>query len=202
MTPGLLEIYQQLYQAGDYFYRIQNDSQLHLIIIPPPMISIVMNSECQKCEDNFCCIYLGQRTCWQNCFRQNWFDVHCQLASIEEDSPAVFCHHCGFLSERYAYKYIDRVANRNSYILQKHCRDHFTTKHCPHREETSVEMTRQPPIISCSHLFQNVNAEKTINIHQHSPVTSLNETGEAQVTSRPRDSSMGSRLSEMNRRSS
>ena len=44
--------------------------------------------ECQKCEDNFCCLSLGQRICSEHCNGRDSFCVSCPLYNIEEQSPA------------------------------------------------------------------------------------------------------------------
>jgi len=100
-----------------------------------------MRSECTDCEDHFCCIYLGQRTCPKHCRRQNCFCAHCQLYHIEIISPAVYCQHCDSLSNCYNYKHVGRIANRNSHVLGKYCVEHCPTPDCPHREETTVGVT-------------------------------------------------------------
>jgi len=125
---------------------------------------ILMNLKCQKCKDNFRCIYWGQRTCSQHCRRQNCFCVSCQFYNIKEQSPAVICQCCNFLSECYAYKYLGKINGRASYILQRHCIDHCQLDNCPHKDEATVELSRVIPPPGYSHLIDNGNPEAPIDM--------------------------------------
>jgi len=130
-----------------------------------------MSSECQKCEDNFCCIYLGIRTSSLHCRRQNCFCISCQSYNIEEKSPAVICQRCSFLSECYSNKFLGKVNRRNSYILQRHCIDHCQLENCPHKDEDTVELNRVllPP--DYRHLVQDGNPTETVDVQQQSAGT-------------------------------
>jgi len=152
-----------------------------------------MSSECKNCKDHFCCIYLGQRTCPQHCGRQNCFCGRCQLYQAEVISPAVFCRHCDFLYECYSYKYIGRIAKKNSDILEASCRDHCATIGCPHRDETTVDLSRQT-LIDYSHLIQHVNPQEKIDVLEQSIVTSQLKDRETLVPGPSGNSSMGLRL--------
>jgi len=125
-----------------------------------------MSLECQKCEDNFCCIYLGRRICAEHCRRQNCFCISCQLYITEEKGPAVLCQKCSFLLECYSYKYLGKLNYRNSYVLQKHCIDHSELEDCPHLDEATVELNRLVPPPDYSHLVQDGNSSQTIVVHQ------------------------------------
>jgi len=125
-----------------------------------------MSSECPKCEDNCCCIYLGQRTCSEHCRRQNCFCISCQLFNIEEKSPAVLCQKCSFLSECYGYKWLGRVNGRDSYILQRHCIDHCVVSNCPNRDEATVELNRSIPPPDYSHLIEDGSPQEKADNRQ------------------------------------
>ena len=142
-----------------------------------------MSSECKDCEDQFCCIYLGQRTCPQRCIRQNCFCTRSQIRVINEASPAVFCQLCDFLSECYTDMHIRRIASHNSYILQRYCRDHCPTIDCPHREETTVDNIETPEKIDYSHLVNNGDLKETVDIQQQSAGTQQLEDRETSIPS-------------------
>jgi hypothetical protein len=124
-----------------------------------------MSSECLKCEDNFCCIYLGHRTWSENCRRESCFCISCQLYSIDEKSLVVTCQNCSFLSECYGYKYLGKVNGRDSYILQRHCIDYCVVNNCSQGDEVTVELSRiiSPP--DCSHHIGNVDPAQTTDVH-------------------------------------
>jgi len=142
-----------------------------------------MSLECQKCEDNFCCIYLGHWTCTEHCRRLHWFCISCQLYNIEETSPAVFCQSCNFLLECYGYKYVGKLNGRDSYTLQRSCIYHCYLKNCPHRDEVSVELNRVIPAPDYSHLIQNGSSEETLDVYQQSAGTQQLEDREASIPS-------------------
>jgi hypothetical protein len=142
-----------------------------------------MSLECQKCEDNFCCIYLGQRTCTSHCWRQNCFCVSCQLYNIKEKSLAVVCQKCNFLSECYAEKYFRKIRGRESYILQRHCIDHCQLENCPHRDEATVELSRQIQPPNYSPLIQHDGSSKAVDIHQQDTGTQQLEDRETPIPS-------------------
>ena len=125
-----------------------------------------MSLECLKWEDNFCCIYLGQKICSIHCRRQSCFCMSCQLYNIEEKSPTVICQKCSLLLECYGYKYLGSVNGRDSYNLQRHCIDHCRIEGCPHRHETTVELNRVIPPPDYSHLVQNGGPSKTTHVYQ------------------------------------
>jgi len=125
-----------------------------------------MSSECQRCDDNFCSIYLGQGTCSEHCRRQNCFCVSCQLSNIDEKSPAVICQRCSFLSECYSYRLLGKVHGRDSYILQRYCVDHCRLENCPHRDEPTVELNRLIPPPNYSHLIQDGGPSQEVDVHQ------------------------------------
>jgi hypothetical protein len=124
-----------------------------------------MSSECQKCENNFCCINLGRRTCSKHCRRQNCFSISCQLYYIEEKSPAVLCQKCSFLSECYGYKYLGKLNCRDYYELQGFCIDHCQLENCPHRDEVTVEINRIILQPDYSHLVQDGGPSQTVDVH-------------------------------------
>ena len=111
------------------------------------------SSECKDCEEHFCFIYLGQRTCLKHCRRQNCFCAHCQLYHIEIISPAVYCQRYDISSECYNYKHIGRVANRNPYVLGRYFIKHCPTLGCPNREASTMEMAVPTPLLYHSSSF-------------------------------------------------
>jgi hypothetical protein len=125
-----------------------------------------LSLECQKCEENFCCIYLGQRTCNEHCRRLDCFCISCQLFNIEEKSPAIHCQNCSVLSECDRYQYLGRVNGRHSYSLHIHCIDHCQIEACPHKDESTVELSRLIPPSHYSHLVQDGSSSQAINVHQ------------------------------------
>jgi len=158
-----------------------------------------MSLEYQRCKDNFCCIYLGQRTCSNHCRRQNCFCVSCQLYNMEQKTTAVICQKCNFPSECYAYKYLGKIIGRASYILQRHCIDHCQLDNCPHKDEASVELNRLIPPPDYSHLVQDGGPKKTIDIHQQGAGTQWLEDRETQIPSGKGYPRMVSRVPKKNR---
>jgi hypothetical protein len=158
-----------------------------------------MSSECQKCEDNFCCIYLGQRTCSEHCQRQNCFCISCQLYNIEEKSPAVLCQKCSFLSECYGYKYLGRLNHKDSYVLQKHCIDPCQLENCPHRDEATVELNRTIPPPDYSDLIQDGGPSQTIDVDQQSAGSQQLQGRETPIPSGKAYPRMVPRISKKNR---
>jgi len=155
--------------------------------------------ECQKCEDNFGCIYLGRRICNEHCRRQNCFCISCQLYNIEEKSPTVLCQKCNFLSECYGYKYLGRVNERDSYILQRHCIDQCQIVDCLHKDETTVELSRIIPPPDYSHLIQNDGPSQTIDVHQQCAGSQWLEGRETPILSGKAYPRMVPRISKKNR---
>jgi len=160
-----------------------------------------MSFECQKCEDNFCCNYLGERTCSESCRRQNCFCVSCQLYNIEEKSPAVICQHCRFLSECYASKYLGKINGRASYILQRHCIDHCQLENCPHRDEATVELNRLILAPDYSHLISNGNPQAQADMEEQRIGTQWVSCRKASVASGEGNPVMGMRVPEADRAS-
>jgi len=142
-----------------------------------------MSLECPKCEDNFCCVYLGQRRCSKHCQRISCFCIGCQLYNIEEKSPSVYCQKCSFLSECYSHKYLGKVNGRDSYILQRHCIDHCQIEGCPHRDEVTVRLERIIPTPNYSHLIRDGDPSETINVQQQVAGPERIESGETPVPS-------------------
>jgi len=156
-----------------------------------------MSSECKDCEDHFCCIYLGQRTCPKHCLRQNCFCARCQLYHIEVISPAVYSQRCDFLSECYNFKHIGRIANRYSYILERFCQEHCPTPDCPHREETTVDIPIPVPTIpDYGKVLEHVDLKEKIDLYKQGAVSSELENRETPIPGPAGNSSMGSELSE------
>jgi hypothetical protein len=160
-----------------------------------------MSLECQKCEDNFCCIYLGQRTCSHHCRRENCFCVSCQLYNIEEKSPAVISQKCNFLSECYAYKYLRQIDSRKSCILQRHCIDHCQLEDCPHKDQATVELYRLIPLPDYTHLIPNGGHQAQVNMEEKCTGTERIESRETRISRSKRDPSMGAGLSAPDRAS-
>jgi hypothetical protein len=158
-----------------------------------------MSLECPKCENNLCCIYLGQRTCSKHCQRQNCFCISYQLYNIEEKSPAILCQKCSFLLECYGYKHLGKVNGRDSYILQRHCIDHCVLGNCPHRDEPMVELNRIIPPPDYRHLVQDGDPMETIDIHQQCAGSQQFEGGETPIPSGKAYPRMVSGLSKKNR---
>ena len=142
-----------------------------------------MRSECKDCEDQFYCIYLGQRNRPQQCFRQNCFWACCQIKVINEATPSVFCQLCNFLWECYVYRHIGRITSRNPWILQRYCRDHCRTKDCPHWEETTVDNIETPGKIDYSHLVDNGGPKETVDVQQQGTNTQRLEDRETPIPS-------------------
>jgi len=142
-----------------------------------------MRSESKDCEDQFYCIYLGQRNRPQQCFRQNCFWACCQIKVINKATPSVFCQLCDFLWECYVYRHIGRITSRNPLILQRYCRDHCRTKDCPHWEETTVDIIETPGKIDYSHLVDNGGAKETVDVQQQGTNTQRLEDRETPIPS-------------------
>ena len=161
-----------------------------------------MNSECTRCENSFCCIYLGRRLCREHCQRRDCFCINCQLCNIEEKSPSVYCQKCNFLSECYSYKHLGKINGRDSYILQSHCIDHCQLERCPHKDEVSVELNRVilPP--DYSHLYRNGSPAKTPDLHEQCVGSQQLESGEASIPSGQANPRMVPRISKKDRGSS
>jgi len=160
---------------------------------------LYLSSECKHCEDQFCCIYLGQRTCPHHCIRKSCFCARCQITVSNEASQAVFCQLSDFLSECYVYQHIGRNASRNSFILQRYCRDHCPTKDCPHREETTVHNIEEPKDIDYGHWANNGSPIKTVDIQEQSASTEELKDREAPIPCGKGDSRMVPRLWKKNR---
>jgi len=143
-----------------------------------------MSSECKDCEDQFCCIHLGQRNCPQHYLRQNCFWACCQIKVINEANPSVFCQLSHFLLECYVYKHIGRIASRNSFILQRYCRDHCPTENCPHREETTVYNIEIPGRIDYNHLVNDGSPQETVDVQQQGTSTQQLKDREAPIPGR------------------
>lgn len=142
-----------------------------------------MSLECQSCEDNVCCIYLGQRICPEHCRRQNCFCVRCQLSNIEEKSPAVRCQNCNFLSKCYGCKHLGSINGRGSYILQRHCIDHRVTPNCPHKDVVSVELNRVIQAPDYSRLIDNGDPQEAVNVQLQGTCTQRLEDRETVIPS-------------------
>ena len=160
-----------------------------------------MSLECQKCEDNFCCIYLGQRTCNQYCRRQNCFCMSCQLYSIEEKSPAVYCQRCSFRSECYAYKDLGRINGRGSQVLHRHWREHCPTENCPPKDETTVELDQLIPPPDYSNIIQHVVAQEEVDLHRQGVSPVELEGGEVPIANGAGNPRMGPRVQRKGSRS-
>jgi len=158
-----------------------------------------MSTECLRCEDNFCCIYLCRRVCSKHCQRKSCFCVSCQLYSTEEENPAVYCQKCNLLSECYSYNFVGKIGGRNSYILQSHCIDHCQLEGCPHRDEVSVELNRLIPPPDYSHLVRNDGPSKTIDVHQPGSGPQLVESAEGSIPNGKDCPRMVSRVSKKDR---
>jgi len=166
-----------------------------------------MSSEYKDCEDHFCCIYLGQRTCPRHCRRQNCFCACCQLYHIEMISPAVYRQRCDFVSECYNYKHIGRVANRHSYILERYCVEHCPTPNCPHREAPTVNvsipiLSLYPSVPDYGKVLNDVNPMQKMDVREQGIVASQLEDRETPVPGPSGSANMGSAVSELIRRSS
>jgi len=142
-----------------------------------------MSLECQKCENNFCCIYSGQKTCSNHCQRQNCVCVSCQLYNIEEASPAVICQKCNFLSECYKYKYFGKIHGRSSYILQRHCIDHCQINNCSHRDEATVELNRVVSPYDYNNLIRDGSPKEMIDIQKQGASAQQFEDRETPISS-------------------
>jgi len=157
-----------------------------------------MSSECKDCEDHFCCIYLGQRTCPKHSRRQGCFCGPYQLHQIEAISPAVYCQRCDFLSECYNYRHIGRFASRNSYVLEKFCIEHSPTPDFPHREPTSFDV--QIPVIlqtpNYKKILHNVDSRKEADMLEEGAAANQLENREGTIPGLSQDTSMSSELSE------
>jgi hypothetical protein len=153
-----------------------------------------MNTHCQRCEDNFCCVYLGQRTCRAHCRRQNCFCVHCQLYNFEDKSPARYSQKCSFLSECYAYKYLGKFNRQPSYTIQRFCIDHCQLENCPHRDEVTVELNRLTPPPDYRHLINNGGPQEEVDLERRSFVSQQIEDREASVPSGQEHSDMAIRI--------
>lgn len=158
-----------------------------------------MSSECKDCEDDFCCIYLGQRTCPVHCGRQNCFCARCQLHRIEIICPAVKCQHCHLLKECNNYKYIGGVANGNTYVLQRYCVEHCPTLNCHSWVPTTVDIPEAITIPDYSQVIQNVDPKETFNIHQHGISIGRELSWVISKPSRERDTRIGLRVSKKTR---
>ena len=158
-----------------------------------------MSLECQRCEDNFRCIYLNRRLCSEHCWRRDCFCISCQLYNIEEKSPSVYCQKCNFLSECYSYKHLGKVNGRDYYIVQRHCIDHCQLERCPHRDEVTVDLGRVIPPPDYSHLIQNGCPSETVDIHQQCVSPQQLEDRETSVPGSEANSRMVPRVSKENR---
>jgi len=171
-----------------------------------------MSSECKDCEDHFCCLDLGQRTCPKHCRRQNCFCARCQLYQIEVINPAVYCQRCNFLLECYNYKHTGRIANRNSYVLERYCLEHCPTIDRPHREATTVDIPIPvPPVYPSSAFYgipdyarvlRHVNPKEKLDVLEQGTATSQLQGRETPVSGPAGSANMGSAGSELIRRSS
>jgi hypothetical protein len=160
-----------------------------------------MSLECQKCEDNFCCIYLSQRTCSHHRRRESCFCVSCQLYNIEEKSPAGICQKYNFLSECYAYKYLAQINGRKSYILQRHCINHCQLKDCPRKDEATVELSQLISLPDYTHLIPNGGHQAQVNMEEQCTGTERIESRETPISRSKRHPSMGAGLSAPDRAS-
>jgi len=154
-----------------------------------------MSSECKGCEDHFCCIYLGQKTCPKHCRRQNCFYVRCQLHHSEIINPAVCCQRCDFSSECHNYKHIGRVANRTLFAMERICVEHCPTPDCPHKEVITFDIPGTPKYPSspdCGRVLNNVNPTQKVDILEQGTVTSWLNNRETSVPGPLGSANMGS----------
>jgi len=98
-----------------------------------------MSSVCNQCEDNLCCINLGQRYCPQHCTPEWDCCVGSQPEQIRNTNPWVDSKSWTFRSECYIFTYVWRVINRSTFISQGYCVEHNPKPNCPHQEETHID---------------------------------------------------------------
>jgi len=199
MSAELLHLYKELYKPELIFIGTQKTQNSILSLSITQELAWEMDLECQKSEDNFCCIILGQRTCSSHCRKQNCFCASCQLYNIEEKTPAVICQNCNFLSECYTYKHLSKGNRRDSYILLRHCIDHCELDNCPHRDEATVELNRLILRPNYCNFLYNGSSQEMVDIHQQGASAQQLKGREAPIPSSKNYPTMVSGISKKNR---